>query len=166
MAFPGDWLVWLWPYFGGVEWAHDWAQAALQGRWAGTRGRGLDTVLVQKGHVRLQVDLGREASFLWYWDADRQCVELGGERQGEVQCTTEPYRRRRWQATMPVLSLRLAHIYGNSFADDLALRLAFRLGHLNERIIMGSGGGTWVNSGMTMGAVLTLENMTRLYVYP
>ncbi len=91
--FPLDPLVWIWPviFNGSDPWAYKWSATASK-RWTGYAGG---------GHNRVQISLGREATFLAGFRPTGTALEFD-----------------RYEVQLPVLSALLGHSFNGRLAND------------------------------------------------
>jgi hypothetical protein len=102
--------------------------------------------------ARIQLDLGREASFLWSF------------RQEHVPGTTTTETHYvRWEATIPVVTLRTVHSFQDTLANEVSVRLGVRLGNELHHV-RGVDPGSPDLQGFFGGLALTLTDGTRFYV--
>ena len=158
-VIPGDILVWGIAYAAGAAWALDAFQLALRGdQIIG------GAVIYESAQIRFEADLGREATFMWYWDTAGFCEGGQPPEPGALCDDGGQARYARWDATIPLLSLRVLHFFGRQFANDVAFQLAGRVGNLLDTLIVPRGNrGRYVRESLYIGAVLSIESSTRFY---
>jgi hypothetical protein len=146
--FPGDLLLAL-PFYGTTA-GRKIVRASLTG---GLTFFGQRNVLFHAGPVRVQFDLGREVTFLWYWDSSRPRRAL---------------QYRQWDATIPVFSGRFARASEGRFASDMSGRLGVQLGNRFAPVDFHDPTIDEVDdfNGFYWGITASLEWMQRFYVFP
>lgn len=156
---PGD-IVFFAPLAAlGSSWAYKNIGKALKGD---RSLLGFNNVFYTSSRLRIQADLGREISLLVYIQQGLD-VRPGAVKPGVS--VTRVWRASRWDLTVPVLTFRVGHSFGNMHANDVLVRLAAQLGNTMagaERVIT-QASTRHVDYGFYFGPSIILTNAARFY---
>jgi hypothetical protein len=163
--FPFDFVIWAPLAAVGNRWGLERLRLATR---ADRTLFGAALPYWESGQTRLQIDFGREAMFLIHWTneaGDPPTREIEGvdcgaggtcvDRNASLELT-------RWDLTMPFVSLRTAHVYGNKFGNDFTVRLTGHVGHSVQPFLNGAVADEG-HPGTYLGLGLSFQDCARIY---